>query len=35
MNVSYRDIIKNATDEPQRTSEEIIASVKANLKGMR
>lgn len=35
MNVSYKDIIENGNNEPERTPEEIIASVKENLKGMR
>lgn len=28
MNVSYRDIIENGNNEPQRTSDEIITSIK-------
>lgn len=35
MSVSYKDIIENDANESQRTSEEIIASVKESLKGMR
>ena len=35
ISVSYREAIENGNNKPQRTSEEIIASVKENLKGMR
>lgn len=31
MNVSYKDVIENGSNEPQRSAEEIIASIKKKL----
>lgn len=35
MNVSYKDVIENGNNEPQRSAEEIIASIKKKINEMR